>query len=133
MFLTLANFEVWIDTSLAEWLETKINEKTTCGKLSEMMGKYHYLASEAYKQNPFNLLVMWLSILELWVACDKTATHQVPLLAEYTIDVARQVLQRLVCKVATYDMNRLQRASQSFGLGNAKPTDPSWAPTRWEL
>lgn len=39
VFLTLASFEVWIDTSLAEWLETKINEKTTRGKLSGIMGK----------------------------------------------------------------------------------------------
>ena len=123
VFLTLANFEVWIDRSLAEWLETKINEKTTCGKLSEMMGKYHYLASEAYKQNPFNLSVMWLSILELWVACDKTATHQVPLLAEYTIDVPCNLLQRLVLPSLSlmerlYDVESYLQKRHSFKPGH---------------
>ncbi|KAK7942691.1 uncharacterized protein PG986_011804 [Apiospora aurea] len=94
--LTLAYFETWIATNLSSWLENNIDKQNTCQNLSQMIVSYHSTASDIYRQNPFNLSVMWLSILELWVACDKAATQQVPLLTDYDTEIPTKLLEPLL-------------------------------------
>ncbi|KAK8069035.1 hypothetical protein PG994_005651 [Apiospora phragmitis] len=94
--LTLADFETWIATNLSGWLENNIDKQKTCGNLSQLIEDYHSVASDIYQQNPLNLSVMWLSILELWVACDKAATQQVPLLRDYGTEILAKLLELLL-------------------------------------
>lgn len=61
-----------------------------------MMKGYYDKASAAYATNPFNPSIMWLSILETWVACDKAATHQAPILLNYSPEVPPNLLEPLL-------------------------------------
>ena len=94
--LALANLESWIATTLRRWLQANVNNEKTCGRLADVMKDYYSVASSAYGRNPFNLSIMWLSILELWVACDKAATQQVPLLRNYSPEVPVNLLEPLL-------------------------------------
>ncbi|KAK8131570.1 hypothetical protein PG984_008008 [Apiospora sp. TS-2023a] len=123
--LTLANFETWVDTELSNWQEANVDEKNTCGQLSEMIEEYHNLASDTYKHNPFNLSVMWLSILELWVACDEVATHQVPLILDYGIEIPVELLNILVLPSLSM-MKRLRNIERRLERRhNSQPGHPS--------
>ncbi|KAK8044597.1 hypothetical protein PG993_004621 [Apiospora rasikravindrae] len=124
-FLTLANFETWVATSLSNWLEANVVEKSTCGRLSHMIEEYQKLASHTYKYNPFNLSVMWLSILELWVACDEAATHQISLLLDYGSEIPPNLLQVLVLP-SLHLMKRLHVVESHLRKRQAaKPGRPS--------
>ncbi|KAJ6065904.1 hypothetical protein N7444_001557 [Penicillium canescens] len=69
----LAAFEEWVALHLNAWIEYHKKEETACGKLGQLIARYHQVASSSYKDNPEAVSVMLLTLLELWVACDKSA------------------------------------------------------------
>ncbi|KAJ5762048.1 uncharacterized protein N7511_005430 [Penicillium nucicola] len=75
----LASFEYWVSSSLSAWLmkntaKLKTSAKLkTCAKLGTLMICYHRAAATAYSGNPEAISIMVLTLLELWVASDKSA------------------------------------------------------------
>ncbi|QPH02366.1 hypothetical protein C2857_006575 [Epichloe festucae Fl1] len=66
-------FEVWTARNLDDWLADRIADQSTCSQLHERAAKYFRAAMEIYKNSPRELSSMLLIILELWIACDKSA------------------------------------------------------------
>ena len=104
----LYQFESWIDQNLPAWLDVHISVSETCSKLESLTRKYHGYASAVYAGNPESMSVMVLTIMELWVACDRSAVRTCPLLVDYEAAIPEQLLQSLLLPTARL-MVRLSR------------------------
>lgn len=92
----LSAIEDWIASHLGEWLDKHRMHLGTCEALESLMSIYHGAASSADPRNPERESVMILIVLELWMACDQSATAQLPMLEDYNPGVPVEHLQCLV-------------------------------------
>lgn len=92
----LKSFEEWTALKLDQWLENQTAGSDTCASLRTLIQDYHGIASPFYAGNPEGTSLMILTIVELWVACDKTATSICPLLGDYDPGVPQQLLHSLL-------------------------------------
>ncbi|KAF1930947.1 uncharacterized protein M421DRAFT_57599 [Didymella exigua CBS 183.55] len=102
----LAALESWVENYLQEWIENHQNDNDTCTELLILIRAYHSCAVSAYSDLPVSLSVMYLTVLELWVACDRAACDDVPLLSTYSPEIELAELQCLVLPLRT-QMKRL--------------------------
>ncbi|KAL4963332.1 uncharacterized protein BDV14DRAFT_201959 [Aspergillus stella-maris] len=105
----LAAFEKWVKLELDNWLEQHIDEETTCQNLGDSISRYHDFASGQYSKNPEATSLMHLTILELWIACDKSAVRRYPDLANYGTCIPTGVFESLVLPMKS-QLERLGRA-----------------------
>ncbi|OAA37893.1 hypothetical protein NOR_06970 [Metarhizium rileyi] len=116
----LMAFETWVSRSLGPWLESHQHESSTSGKLRFLIEEYHSQAAELYAENPELTSIMVLTTLELWVACDKSASELCPMLCEYDPGLSCETLQNLILPfksqierlevVESYILRRQQRS-----------------------
>lgn len=92
-YLHLAAFEDWIKKNFSGWISLHLDEATTCGKLRRLIEQYYPVASAAYVNNPVAISIMYLTIMELLIACDRSACAQYSLLGEYDPEICVQELQ----------------------------------------
>lgn len=104
----LTAFEDWVEIYLAGWLQDRLRDIKTCSKLCNAIRAYHVHASREYEGLPEALSMMALTILELWVACDKSATVIHPSLKDYDTEVPIGVLGCLLLRLYK-DLRRLSR------------------------
>ncbi|KAJ8116579.1 hypothetical protein OPT61_g2025 [Boeremia exigua] len=131
----LAAMESWVEHHLQSWLESHRNNPNTCQQLYQLMTAYYSCASRAYEGVPTSTSVMYLTILEIWVACDKSACGLFPLISIYDPEVRviemqcltlplRAQMQRLHA-VETYVQSRERSATdrtspyRDFGNGSS--------------
>lgn len=122
-FFQLAALEQWVEQHLESWSEVHLEDTSTCGKLRKLIEKYHSAASAAYAGVPINMSIMYLTLLELWVACDKSACRIHPLLTDYDHEVDLIECQCLLLplksqmirlgKVESYTLARRTAASKT--------------------
>ncbi|KAI8962385.1 hypothetical protein F5Y11DRAFT_322850 [Daldinia sp. FL1419] len=79
----LASFESWVASGIKGWLVANQGYPESCGVLRQLIEGYHKIALPCYEGNPELCSVMILSILELWVASDKSAISNCQLLKDY--------------------------------------------------
>jgi hypothetical protein len=108
LVFALLSFEKWVEESLEAWLEVHIHQAETCGELGRATISYHQAASQNYLNNPESQSVMLLSVLELWVACDKSACSMHESLIYYDPGVPHELLQSLLLR-PRQQMKRLNR------------------------
>ncbi|KAF2745418.1 hypothetical protein M011DRAFT_478936 [Sporormia fimetaria CBS 119925] len=94
--LRLIAFEAWVEQHLGRWLDSKLSDETTCVQLRGLVILYHGMASRLYAQGPRGISVMYLTIFELYVACDKSACHIHALLKDYDAEIPLEQLQSLL-------------------------------------
>ncbi|KAK3360569.1 hypothetical protein B0T25DRAFT_629629 [Lasiosphaeria hispida] len=99
-----------------------------CGKLSNIIKRYYTAAKDVYAGDPESTSVMLLTIMELWVACDITATKICPLLLDYATSFPAGLFVPLVLPKKE-QMDRLTKIENylSYRAANAKEGPP------WEL
>ncbi|RDW69108.1 uncharacterized protein DSM5745_08868 [Aspergillus mulundensis] len=107
--LRLAAFEAWVEVNLDIWLQSHLNEENTSLVLGDLITHYYQISFGLYSQNPEAVSVMVLTILELWIACDKATIQQHPLLREYSTCIPMGVFEALVLPYRS-QMIRLSRA-----------------------
>ncbi|KAK6074920.1 hypothetical protein SCUP234_07919 [Seiridium cupressi] len=110
----LAAFESWVDKRLGTWLEDMLHNPTTCDTLAGLIQQYHADAEAYYKGRPEGQSRMLLTILELWIAVDRSATAILPLMKDYQHDIPVEVYQALLLSFS-HDMDRLHRAEEYLG------------------
>ncbi|OAA71461.1 hypothetical protein ISF_02012 [Cordyceps fumosorosea ARSEF 2679] len=103
----LLAFERWVSTCLDHWLEMNIDANETPGRLLDVIKIYHQKAAASYARNPEATSLMLLTIMELWVACDKSACKVHGLLQKYAHEIPGEVLQSLILPFKR-DMERLR-------------------------
>ncbi|KAF3771137.1 hypothetical protein M406DRAFT_225273, partial [Cryphonectria parasitica EP155] len=79
----LSGLEGWVSQHLTTWLEDKLNNVETCSALRTLMEEYHRETRNSDKNNPERKSIMFLTLLEIWVALDQSAIAQLPMLADY--------------------------------------------------
>ncbi|KAJ6020467.1 hypothetical protein N7540_005971 [Penicillium herquei] len=105
----LAAVENWVANYLDQWITAYQHKKSACGDLGKLIHEYHAAARNRYSGNPEATSVMLLTLLELWMACDKTAIRLHSLLAEYDPCIPADVFQCLLLPFKS-QMDRLTKA-----------------------
>ena len=122
----LAAVESWVEEHLPSWIESHRSDQAACWQLYNLMKTYHSSASDAYEGVPSSMSIMYLTILEIWIACDQSACSLFPLLNTYDHEVRlvelqclalplRSQMQRLRA-VETYVQSREQSATNRTSL-----------------
>ncbi|KAH7309856.1 hypothetical protein B0I35DRAFT_379484 [Stachybotrys elegans] len=101
--------EEWVAQHLSSWISAHEGEQGACSQLQLLIKQYHASASEIYKSLPEGKSAMFLTILDLWVACDTSAVKITPLLGNYKPDITLPIWGALLLH-SKRDMERLQRA-----------------------
>ncbi|KAI9655268.1 MAG: hypothetical protein M1829_000681 [Trizodia sp. TS-e1964] len=96
IFFNLLEFEQWVCQHLDSWLNLHISNIETCDQLYITMENYHRIAIAQYSGSPENLSIMLLTIMELWIACDKSACKIHNILPEYNHEVPFELVQSLI-------------------------------------
>ncbi|XWW92895.1 hypothetical protein V2A60_000822 [Cordyceps javanica] len=103
----LLAFERWVTTSLDHWLAINIHSVETPGKLLKAIQGYHARAKPRYADSPEATSLMLLTIMELWVACDKSTCKIHELLPQFDHEIPAGPLWSLILPLKR-DMKRLQ-------------------------
>lgn len=106
---TLAAFEKWVAEHLDSWIVANASCPDTCRQLCRLLQNYEEAARAEYEENPEGGSSLVLTALELWIACDKSATTLEPLLRKYDPHVPAQLLQSLILPFRG-QMGRLAKA-----------------------
>ncbi|PBP15421.1 hypothetical protein BUE80_DR013843, partial [Diplocarpon rosae] len=120
----LKSLETWVASNLEMWLSNNKHDSTTCYNLGTLIGTYHGIASSYYSGNPEGISIMLLTILELWVACDKSATEICQLLLDYDPGVPVELVQNLLLPFKA-QMVRLHRLEAYIEKRRNRATFPA--------
>lgn len=120
----LAALEDWVERDLLQWLDSHISEETTCGRLRSLIESYHTCAASHYANNPEGTSIMFLTVIELWIACDKSACVLHDMLSDYSTEIPVEVLQSLILPSKS-QMQRLSTVEQYLRDRQSKASGPS--------
>jgi len=122
----LKAFEAWVASNLSRWLESHKGDPATCSQLGLLIQNYHSVAFPLYSNNAEALSTMLLTIIELWIACDESATSICELLEDYDPGIPHGLFESLVLPFRS-QMERLSRADEYLNRRRkrAKPSMPS--------
>ena len=131
----LLELELWFESNLSAWTAERLQANSGDGQwaegdlqgLQQLMADYHTQASNAYEGNPEALSMMFLNIIDLWVALDKIAGAAVPLLLEYDPGFTADFLHQLVLPTKV-QMARL-RTIELYISRPARPRSSTSTPT----
>jgi len=117
----LADFETWVESSLSGWLLSSngLPAGTAVSGLKELIETYYISASVAYSGIPAAFSTMYLVIVELWVAMDKIAGGDIPLLLDYDPGFPPDVLHQLLLE-RKEEMYRLHAVENYFACRRAR-------------
>jgi hypothetical protein len=96
LYLALYDVEKWVETRLNDWLMANSYREAACQELGALLKEYTETANKAYGQNPENLSIMLLTMMELWVALDKAAIVHCGLLQEYSPEIPTSLLEPIL-------------------------------------
>ncbi|KAL2261316.1 hypothetical protein VTK26DRAFT_4409 [Humicola hyalothermophila] len=125
----LLELETWIECNLPSWVTRCVRDHKNPAEqhlrsIQNLTNEYFTKASACYDGNPEALSMMYLNIMELWVALDKIAGTAVPLLLDYDpgftagfldplILPTKEQLTRLLA-VEAYISSRKQNATNGY-------------------
>ncbi|KAJ6561074.1 hypothetical protein DFH09DRAFT_1035925 [Mycena vulgaris] len=90
LWLKLLDLEQWI----AAWTDTSSPQQLST--LADLIEEHEALASSFKSRNPEVFSRIFLIVLELWVALDKSATSQFPLLLDYSPELDTESFEPLL-------------------------------------
>ncbi|CAG8973653.1 hypothetical protein HYALB_00002219 [Hymenoscyphus albidus] len=124
--LSLMDLELWVQECLDTWLASSLDSPMACGVLAELIQDYTKVATSAYANNPEDISLMLLTTMDLWVALDKCATHQEPLLKNYQpgfppllfdpLLLPKRIQMERLARVENYIQGRRDRSTHSSSL-----------------
>jgi hypothetical protein len=119
-YLALLDFEYAVEHYLDSWVSAHLQDSTAPSILAGCMHQYLDAAQEEYRSGPEDLSLMILTAFELWVALDRIAVVQCPLLKRYSPEVDATLLQSLLLsksnplrRLASIEKYLAERHSQS--------------------
>jgi hypothetical protein len=106
----LAAVEKWVEDHLDAWVDEHIEEETSCERLRCLIQEYYGHANPTYtsEADPRSISIMYLTLAELWAACDRCTCKMNPLLCEYDPEVTLEQLQSLALPFGS-QLGRLDR------------------------
>lgn len=107
----LAEVEAWVSDHLDGWLSQAMISEKACSELSDLITTYKRIATSVYKTNSEGRSIMVLVLIELWVACDKIATGQIPRLEQYNLCIPAGLFESFLLPFRE-QMARLNRVEE---------------------
>ncbi|KAF4511475.1 hypothetical protein G6O67_003270 [Ophiocordyceps sinensis] len=104
-------FEEWVSENLDTWTQQNAKDPQACSRLEHAIQSYHQVARTTYKGSPDTTSAMLLTLLELWISCDRIAVAIHPLLSQYDHEIPIDSFQSLLLRFKG-DMERLFRAER---------------------
>ncbi|USP74172.1 hypothetical protein yc1106_01446 [Curvularia clavata] len=92
----LAALEEWVEDYLADWTNKNLLKSNSCERLRALMERYHKIASVAYEQAPIAMSIMYLTLAELWISCDRCACATYQILKDYDPEIDLTEFQSLL-------------------------------------
>ncbi|KAI4150660.1 MAG: hypothetical protein LQ340_003956 [Diploschistes diacapsis] len=120
----LAAFENWVELNLNIWVERHIDDPRTSGLLKRAMQSYYNCAVQCYAGLPEAYSIMILTLMELWVACDRSACSIHQLLLAYSPEISVPLLQSLLLPMWN-QMQRLATIERYIGKRQRRAADDS--------
>ncbi|GBE85332.1 hypothetical protein SCP_0705190 [Sparassis crispa] len=108
IYVALADFEMLVQNRVDNWVAECLHDEWACVKLAKCIERYSEAAPKAYDRNPEDQSIALLTIFELWVALDKLAVNQCPLLQDYSPEVPHTLFQPLLLRKRVL-LDRLSR------------------------
>ncbi|PGH16509.1 hypothetical protein AJ80_05194 [Polytolypa hystricis UAMH7299] len=105
--LSLADLEYWVECHLSDWVLSTAPSDLHLQSLSDLVQTYLRLGTVRYSVSLREKSLMFLVILELWVAMDKMCVGLYPLLKEYTPPIPGNFLEPLLLP----EFQQMKRAS----------------------
>ena len=96
--LALADFEESVETYLENWVTQHRDDAKSCASLAEYFRVYADAALELYRHNVEDQSIMLLTLFELWMAIDRLAVSQLPLLEDYHPEVSPTLIETLLLR-----------------------------------
>ncbi|KAK4503660.1 hypothetical protein PRZ48_004575 [Zasmidium cellare] len=106
----LNSFEDWVETSLGQVMNA-YEADFIIQEAHLLFQRYHHLARTAYADNPEALSSMILTLMEIWVCCDKQAISECEWLAEYEHGINLDAFNSLLLPTRS-QMKRLHLVEQ---------------------
>jgi len=94
--IATADFELSVEKNLELWVDTSANNKGAVDVIASCIQQYYAGAKEFYGANAEDNSIMILTIMDLWVALDKLAIRQCPLLKQYSPEIPSSFLHDLL-------------------------------------
>jgi hypothetical protein len=92
----LFDFELAVQEHLDSWVSQNLHSSSASATMAACITQYSETALKLYDSDPESKSLMFLTMFELWVALDKIAVVQCPLLKDYSPEVPRTLLEPLL-------------------------------------
>ena len=96
--VAIADFEKSVERYLESWVKASMNDKSALDVIASCIQQYYADAKGLYGTNPEDNSIMLLTIMDLWVALDRLAIQQCPLLEEYSPEIPSEFLHDLLLR-----------------------------------
>ncbi|KAK0208018.1 hypothetical protein DFS33DRAFT_1300737 [Desarmillaria ectypa] len=136
-YIALADFEYCVENHLDDWISGALHQSATSGILYDCLFEYKAAAEPAYLSNAEDESIMLLTIIDLWVALDKVAVAQYPLLRDCLPEVPVELLKPLLLRrsksliriviIISYIRNRHRLATRKESLFDPTASRGSFA------
>lgn len=106
--LSLADFEQWVNNQLEAWSDNVEPSEKLCCLLAGLLNDYSRFAEQKYTSSPRETSLMFLVMLELWVAIDGMCLKLCPLLKDFSPEIPVGFLEPLLLP----QWSQMQRADK---------------------
>ena len=94
--IAIADFESSVERNLDSWVATSTSNDDSSDVIASCILQYYAGAHKYYGTNPEDISVMILTIMDLWVALDRLAIQDCPLLKQYSPEIPSNTLHCLL-------------------------------------
>ncbi|GAB1314706.1 hypothetical protein MFIFM68171_04916 [Madurella fahalii] len=132
-FSQLLELEAWVELALPAWLDrqlgldaintSRVSAEAALRQLQGLINAYYKQACAAYEGMPDALSVMYLVIMELWMAVDRIVGSAIPLLLDYEPGFPRDTFNPLLLE-RKEDMSRLKHLQDYLSRRERRATSP---------
>jgi len=95
-YIPIADFELAVEKHLETWVSASTNNDNSLDVMASCFEQYHSRAKDLYEGNPEDNSIMILTIMDLWVALDRSAIQACPLLKQYSPEIPSNFLHCLL-------------------------------------
>ncbi|KAM3472023.1 hypothetical protein MY5147_005505 [Beauveria neobassiana] len=104
--------ETWVEDYLFGFIRAQIKDECTCSDIRSFAMAYFKRAHVVYKDLPDHMSIMYLTLLELWIASDMSAVARNPSLREYTPLGVEDICWEALLLQRKRDLSRLSQAEE---------------------
>ena len=123
--LALHDVERLVEQNIDDWLACVTNADEACSQLGILMERYMAKVNDTLRNRPEDWSIALLTGIELYVAIDKIAVKEVPMLADYSPEIPVIFLERLLLRTRS-SLHRLSCAYQYLSARDSQ-SRPGWS------